>query len=570
MQVSLFDSRQITRVSTRRTLGFLALLVSLLASPAAHAAPYEDRFVWIFGWNLSRDSDVEEISRIFETASQHGLNGAVVSFGLDTLCKRTPEYFQRLDEIRTASERNQLELIPAIFSVGYGGSALSHDRQLAEGLPVEDALFQVSRGEARLLADSPARLANGGFEEFSRNQFKGFRFHDQPGEISFQDTETKHGGESSLRMENFRANPHGHGRVMQEVQVRPRRCYRVSVWLKTEGLEPADAFKIQVLAGNRTLAPHEFDVPASGDWRKLTMLFNSLDFATVRLYVGVWGGRAGKFWLDDWTLEEVGPLNVLHRPGTPVSVRSEDGTVTYAEGRDYAALEDPAFSTSRVDRAAPPLKLLPDGRIQDGQRLLLSWYHALAINGSQVTVCMGEPKLYEIFDHEAALLAERLRPKRVFLNMDEIRMGGTCGACRGRNMGELLGECITKQTQILRRHLPGAQVYIWSDMLDPHHNAHGEYYLVDGDFTGSWKHIPKDLVIAVWGGAPREKSLQFFADAGFRTLAACYYDADDLEDVKGWLRLADPTRNVRGFMYTPWQKKYSLLPDFADLLQAQR
>jgi hypothetical protein len=52
------------------------------------------------------------------------------------------------------------------------------------------------------------------------------------------------------------------------------------------------------------------------------------------------------------------------------------------------------------------------------------------------------------------------------------------------------GQCITKQVQILRRHLPGAEIYIWSDMLDPHHNARGDYYLVDGDFTGSWKHVP--------------------------------------------------------------------------------
>ena len=93
---------------------------------------------------------------------------------------------------------------------------------------------------------------------------------------------------------------------------------------------------------------------------------------------------------------------------------------------------------------------------------------------------MAEPKLYEIFDHEAALLAEHVRPQRVMLNMDEIRMGGTCAACRDRNMGELLGSCITRQVEILRRHMPGVQVYIWSDMLDPNHNAHGDYYLVRG------------------------------------------------------------------------------------------
>ena len=97
--------------------------------------------------------------------------------------------------------------------------------------------------------------------------------------------------------------------------------------------------------------------------------------------------------------------------------------------------------------------------------------------------------------------------------------------------------------------------------------ARGEYYLVDGDFTGSWKHVPKDLIIAVWGGAPREKSLRFFSDEGYRTLVACYYDADDLDDVKSWIRVARETPNVRGMMYTPWQKKYGLLPQFGDLLR---
>ena len=193
----------------------------------------------------------------------------------------------------------------------------------------------------------------------------------------------------------------------------------------------------------------------------------------------------------------------------------------------------------------------------------------MIIHDGQVTVCMGEPALYEIFDHEARLLAERLHPRRVLLNMDEIRMGGTCRACRGQNMGELLGRCITRQVESIRKYSPQAQVYIWSDMLDPNHNAHGNYYLVDGDFTGSWLHVPKDLVMAVWGGTPREKSLRFFADQGFATLVACYYDADDLKDVKGWLGLARQTPGVRGFMYTPWQRKYSLLPAFGDLLQAE-
>ena len=553
------------------TISIKTLILSLVTvvSFTAHAAsaPYADRFVWVFGWNLDRDGDVTAISSLLDTASHHGVNGAVVSFGLDTLCKKSPVFFQRLDQIKQAGERNKIELIPAIFSVGYGGAALAHDRNLAEGVPVEDTLFAVQNAEARLVPDPVVQLANGGFEEFAGNRFKGFNFHDQPGEISFVDQQVKHSGRASLRLENFTANVHGHGRVMQEIRVHPRRCYRVSMWVKTQGLEPVSAFQVSLLAGNRSLAPRTFQLESTGDWRKLTLLFNSLNVDSVRLYAGLWGGKAGQVWLDDWTVEEVGPLNVLHRPGTPVTVRSEDGGMTYTEGKDYAPLDDQNYSPYRVDRPAPPLRLLPGGSIKDGQRLRVSWYHPMVVHDSQVTVCMGEPELYEIFDHEAKLLAERLHPRRVMLNMDEIRMGGTCRACRGRNMGELLGECITKQAQILRRHIPGVEIYIWSDMLDPNHNAHGDYYLVEGDYTGSWQHVPKDLIMAVWGGEPREKSLRFFAEQGFRTLVACYYDADDLNDVKGWIEAARPLANVRGFMYTPWQKKYELLPAFADLLR---
>ena len=75
------------------------------------------------------------------------------------------------------------------------------------------------------------------------------------------------------------------------------------------------------------------------------------------------------------------------------------------------------------------------------------------------------------------------------------------------------------------------------------------------------------MTIAVWGGGPNEKSLRFFADQGFETLAACYYDADNLDDVKGWLRVAKGVPKVQGFMYTSWEKKYKLLGDFGDLLK---
>lgn len=544
----------------------LYLALSWHAHPQLAVSPYPDRFAWVFGWNLNSYSNLREMTQVLDAAGKAGLNGAVSSLGMDTLCKQSTEWFRRLETFQAACRSNHMEFIPAIFSIGYGGGLLAHDRNLAEGLPVKDALFKVEGSKARL-AENSAPFTNGGFEDYAGNKARGYQLQDDPGRVTFIDTETKHSGNASIRLENFQAQSAGNGRVMQTVQVRPHRCYRVTMWVKTDSLKPG--FRTTVLAAGRELAPREFNVPATADWRKVTYLFNSLENETVSIYAGVWGGRNGRLWVDDWSVAEIGPVNVLRRPGAPVAVRSEDGAVLFQEGRDYSALQESGPQPYEDDHEALALKILPGGRIKGGSLLRVSWYHSMLIHDSQVTVCMAEPALDAIFDHEARLLAERVRPSRVFLNMDEVRMGGTCETCRERNMAELLGNCVKRQVAALRKYSPGLQIYIWSDMFDPNHNARPNYYLVKGDYTGSWTHIPKDLVITVWGGQPRPESLEFFAGKGFETLIGCYYDASDLGYVRHWLELAGKTKAVRGLMYTPWLKKYELLPEFGDLLRAK-
>jgi hypothetical protein len=111
-----------------------------------------------------------------------------------------------------------------------------------------------------------------------------------------------------------------------------------------------------------------------------------------------------------------------------------------------------------------------------------------------------------------------------------------------------------------------AEVFVWSDMFDPNHNARNKYYLVDGDFTGSWNYLPQDMQIACWYFERRDLSLKHFSGLGFKTLAGAYYDADDLENPKGWLESLDRTPGAAGIMYTTWQRKYGLLADFGDLV----
>ena len=546
-------------------LAFAVMLVQVV--PLCQAKEYPHRWVFV-SRSLRSDGDVTEIERIVKTGAEHGLNGMVLSAGIDRLDRQPPDYLERLRKVKEFCGAKGVEIIPNIFSVGYGGSVLSYNRNLAAGIPVRDVLFVAAGSEAHFLAARPVEIANAGFEQYEGNRLQGFRFHDRPGEVSFVDSTAFHSGEASLRFENFGRYEHGHARVMQELDVQPYRCYRLSCWVKTDDLEPDGAFRVQVLSmDGRNLAPYDPRVPATTDWRRVVMGFNSLDHDKVRIYAGVWGGKAGRFWIDDLQVEEVALLNVLRRPGTPVTVRNEKTGEPYEEGKDFAPIADERLNF-RFDHEPPRIKLLPGGRIEDGERLRVSYYHGMGVNRGQVTVCMSEPQVYEIWKEQAALMHEHLAPARYLLSMDEIRAGGSCRACKRRNlsMAEILGDCITKQVNILRQANPKAEVLIWSDMLDPNHNAHGDYYLVEGDFTGSWQHVPKDLTIVCWYYEKRNESLGFFSSHGFRTLAGAYYDGDTLDNPRGWLEVLNKTPKAIGIMYTTWQNKYDLLGPFGELL----
>jgi len=543
------------------------VLVAQVVSPC-QAKVYPCRWVFVSN-SLRLEKDVNEVERIVRIASEHGLNGMVLTAGLDYLDLQPAEYLGRLAKVKATCDKLGVEIIPCIFSIGYGGALLVYNRNLAAGIPVRDAPFVVKNGEAHLDPDRAVRIVNGGFEEYDGDRLKGYGFHDKPGDVSFVDSTVFHGGKASLRFEGFGRYEYGHGRVMQQVAVQPGRCYRVSCWVKTEGLEPADYFRVLVLGEDgRDLAPYLPGAVPPGPWRRIVMGFNSLDRDTVNIYAGVWEGKAGRLWIDDLDVEEVALLNVLRRPGTPVNVRSERTGEVYEEGKDYGPIRDEHLDF-RFDHDPPAIKLLSGGRIQEGERLKVSYYHGMGVNSGQVTVCMSEPEVYEIWRKQAELMHRHLAPGKYLLSMDEVRAGGSCQACKGRHlsMAQMLGDCITKQVALLRQVNPKAEIFIWSDMLDPNHNAHGDYYLVDGDFTGSWQYVPKDLTIVCWYYEKRKESLEFFSSHGFKTLAGAYYDGDTLENPRGWLDALDKTPEAAGIMYTTWQAKYDLLGPFGELLE---
>jgi len=542
-------------------------MFAALLSSESQGQEYPYRWVYV-SRSLQRDSDLVDIKNIVKTASQSGLNGMVLAAGLDRLDGRDPDYLARLKQVRQLCKQQDFEIIPLVLSAGYGGSILVEDKNLAAGLPVKDALFIVENNQARFVPSTTAKIMNPGFEQYEGNNLKGYNFHDRPGEVSFIDTRVFNSGRASLRFENFGNYEHGHARIMQEVKVDPHRCYRITCAVRTESLVPEGAFRIMILSPDgRNLAPFDPGVSSTSDWRRVTMGFNSLDCDRVRIYLGAWGGQSGRFWIDELRVEEVGLLNVLRRPGTPVTVQDELTGLVYKENKDYAPIADPQLNF-RFDHEPAAIEIPPGSTIRNGRRLKVSYYHGMAINRGQVTVCMSEPKVYEIWDRQIRLLHEHLAPKKYLLSMDEIRAGGACQACKERKatMAQILGDCITEQVRIVRNVNPEAEVLVWSDMLDPSHNAHADYYLVDGDFAGSWNYVPEDLVIVCWYYDKRAESLAFFSSLGFRTMAGAYYDGDTLDNPNGWLDVLEATPGASGIMYTTWRNKYDLLAPFGNLV----
>ena len=113
----------------------ICLVVGLTLTTSSRAAqPYPLRWVYV-SRGLHKDQDVEDIRGIVATAAGHGLNGMVLAAGLDRLDLQPAHYFKRLESIKRICDEAGVEIIPIIFSAGYGGSGRDEFPPPLRGLP---------------------------------------------------------------------------------------------------------------------------------------------------------------------------------------------------------------------------------------------------------------------------------------------------------------------------------------------------------------------------------------------------------------------------------------------------
>jgi len=486
----------------------------------------------------------------FPRAAAAGYNGVVFSSSIAET---------KAPAIKQAAASNHLELI-AIVMHGV------KDRNYVEGVPARDVLFTVQNGKAVHHPDNPIHVINGDFEMASSNRFKSWPLQDDDGVVSFADNQVAHGGKTSLRMENIGRNQSHHCRVSQPIKLQPYRQYLIRVWVKTENLAPADA-EVKVLSADagRQLSFQTFHATATQDWKSHEIVFNSMGISDARLYLGSWDGRSGKLWWDDVSIEEIGLVNVLRRPGCPVTVRDENGTI-YEEGRDYEPIVDPLLNPWQGFHQEPTIKLKAGGSITEGARLRVSYYHPLIVYQDRVTVCLSEPKVFDTWREEVKRAEELLHPAGFLMSHDELRVANQCALCQSKHMtaGELLAWNVKAAAKLIRDIRPDAEIWVWSDMLDPMHNAVDNYYAVNGTLKGSWEGLDKDIGIVNWHGGLQGKNCKFFADRGLRQILSGYYDHDeDGSRIAKWL---DNTRDIPGIigaMYTTWEDRYDAMDKWA-------
>jgi hypothetical protein len=528
-------------------------ILGMALAISAHGAELRERWIYCAS-NLAVDKNIEALESIAVRGAKAGYNGIVLSdskFG--RLGELNKHYFQNIARVKKIAATNQLQIIPCIFPMGYSESLLAHDPNLAEGLPVRAALYVVENGQARLVADPAVKLPRDGFKNLAQ-----WQFHDETvvadnnGAVTITDPKGKN------------------ARVAQKVNVHPFRQYHISVRVKTQDFEGTP--RVAVLGK----AEHELNYAGLGtkktqDWTTHEVVFNSLDNDQLEIYFGCWDGKTGTLEWKDPKLEETGLINLIRRDGAPLEIKEENGTAL-VEGTDFNRVVDPRMGavpwpgSFEVWHEPPVIHT----RLADGTRLRVSYYHATIIHDDQVMICPSEPKTMALLRDQAKRMVAAWGAKSYFMSHDEIRVLNWDKSCQNQHAtaGGILAENVRACISLLREVNPGGDIYVWSDMFDPNHNAHKDYYLVNGDLAGSWRGLDHDVIIVPWDFDERTDALKWFESLGNRMLIAGYYDTDP-NNVKEWLNAARPVKGVIGLMYTTWENRYDDLERFGKLLNTQ-
>jgi hypothetical protein len=516
-------------------IGNVIIGIVLASITLARAGERPDLWLY-YPVNILPGENLDKLDALWRRAAAAGYNHVLLADSKSNRLADMPKaYFQNCERVKALARELHMQIVPAEFDIGYSNDLLSHDPNLAEGLPVKDTPFVVHDGQARCEGDPWIELAKPSFKD------------------------------DSVHIESGVATDSGHSgnaRFVYALKVPQYRCYHVSVEIKTDHYTGQP--EIHPLAGERTLCWQTIHTQPSQDWSRQDLIFDSLDNTSVNLYFGVWGDAKGTLAWRNWRIEQVGLLNVLRRDGAPCVVTTDEGK-PLVEGKDYDRIEDPhmgnvPYAGEYQAWHEPPAI---HTRLPDGTKLRVSWYFPPIVYDGQVSACISEPRTTQILADEAKRMRQVWAADGYMMSFDEFRCCNWDESCAARKKtpGQMLAESLRFCTKLVAPQ----QAYTWNDMFDPFHNAvQGPYYLVNGPWTGSWEGLDPKVIILNWNHGKRDQSLKFFADRGNRQILCGFYD-NDLSEWQQWLDSGKNVKGIVGHMYTTWRGDYSQIEKFAQM-----
>jgi hypothetical protein len=373
--------------SSRSRFLSLAALLLFFACPAPARALEK----WFYQpTNLLVDANVDYIEALWKRAAAAGYTHVLLADSkFNRLGEMGDRYFRNVERVKAIAATLKIEIVPAIFPVGYSNDFLGRDPNLVEGPPVKEVPLVVQGGVARVDdADAPT-LPGGDFSNLKKWTWKDEFIALDGAAARISDAAGKN------------------ARIVQQLKLKPWRQYHVSVKIKTQDFQGEPMIKVLPSKDDgRSLQWTNLGVKPTQSWTVHHVVFNSLGYDDVGLYFGMWPAGSGSLWWSDAKIEEVAFLNMTRRPGTPLVVKTADGK-ELSEGKDFEPLSDPQMGRTpyagEYDSWHEPPKLRT--KLPDGTKLLASYSHAATIYEHQATMCLSEPKTYELLRDQARRVA---------------------------------------------------------------------------------------------------------------------------------------------------------------------
>lgn len=532
---------------------FFLLALSLISTLA------QAKELWVYTQvNLLVPQEVNRLIGLMERASKVGYTHFLLADSkFSRLAELDQRYFTHIEQVQKRAKELNITLVPAVCSVGYSNDILSLNPNLAEGLPVRDALYRVQDGYAQCVSELEAGLPS----LADRNKWN---FIDE-----------------SLKLEDAVLHskpPHSDNvRLSKKLKLKPNRHYHVSVRIKTDDFNTP--VEIKALTGNgRSLSYTNLGTKPTQDWREHHITFNSLEHTEVAIYIGAWGPKKGELWISEPKIEECGAINLLRRDSTPVVVQEilKNGERRrLQENVDFEKWSDPKLGTVpyageyEVWHLAPSIKLKKP--LANGTELRVSYYHTHIVYDGQVCAAANDQEFQNLLDDQIARMTELFPESDFMMSHDEYRVMGWTESNiidlpPGSSPADVLTHNAKHCSEQIRAKTAQGRILVWSDMFDPYHNAVDNYYLVNGSLKGA--SVPREVMVVNWNFGKRAESLKHFAQQGHLQVIAGYYDSPP-DQITQWLDtvIEQKINTVDGVMYTTWNRNFSDLEEFARLVK---